>query len=163
MVIDFYQNQKSDCSINEQCRDMHPTPAGHLFSPALCYTMCKRNFSLNLVIRYILTPEQTIWHWPRQSHHWTELSLKRLCTFTCCITLYIEELIFWGKMISRYAHFYIFFKRDGIVFHETITCFHVIGPVMCLSFMTRQFFMFSGRKTFVNMLKLRGHVHITLA
>ena len=80
MVIHFYQNQKSDCSINEQCKDMQPTPAGHLCSPALCYTMCKRNFSLNLVIRYILTPEQTIWHWPRQSHHWTELSLKRLCT-----------------------------------------------------------------------------------
>ena len=77
MVIDFYQNQKSDCSINEQCKDIQPTPAGHLFSPALC---CKRNFSLNLVIRYILTPERTIWHWPRQSHHWTELSLKRLCT-----------------------------------------------------------------------------------
>ena len=132
MVIDFYQNQKSDCSINEQCKDIQPTPAGHLFSPALC---CKRNFSLNLVIRYILTPE----HWPRQSHHWTELSLKRLCT----LLHYAVHRKNWyfGRRWSADTLTFEHFKETELSSMKPSLVFTLLDLSMCLSFMTREYFM----------------------
>ena len=86
MVIDFYQNQKSDCSINEQCKD---TSRPSFFT---CAMPCAKGISHLILLSDTFWPQSTDLDKATIEQSW----VWKDCV-PCCITLYIERIDILGE------------------------------------------------------------------